>query len=406
MNNRIEDVLVITGGLAPQLVTETLYAMAVNPGRRARDAFWPDRVIVAGTAANRRVFAERGLDKRVDDLCLIVRKPRPPLTLLTPLDAQGREIDDIRTDDDAEAFGTMVVALVQELTLNPDLRLHVSLAGGRKTMSFHAGVALSLYGRDQDKLSHVLLRPPETERAANFWHPTVDDLMLVLADGKPLCMPDGHQINAKNVGIDPANIPFFSVRHLLPRKLLKEPFQYSEVVSQVRMALGEEPVRVTLDPARCEVRVARLPPIKLDVPEFAFYQLLCEWAVAGHAGAGPEGEGGNHAGWLSDRIVGMPQDHSPNPVTRFVAILKDLRPDGSLKNDNLPIFERASDRSNGKTVNIKYFGELRSPLASVFKAHITNESVRNLVFRNGVGGRGTIRYGVDVPAMNIEILKR
>jgi CRISPR-associated protein (TIGR02584 family) len=33
----------------------------------------------------------------------------------------------------------------------------MSIAGGRKTMGFYAGYALSLYGRAQDRMSHVLV---------------------------------------------------------------------------------------------------------------------------------------------------------------------------------------------------------------------------------------------------------
>ncbi|MBF4102237.1 hypothetical protein INT80_01850 [Gallibacterium anatis] len=45
--------------------------------------------------------------------------------------------------------------------------MHVSIAGGRKTMGFFAGYALSLYGRAQDSLSHVLVSA-EYEAIQNF----------------------------------------------------------------------------------------------------------------------------------------------------------------------------------------------------------------------------------------------
>jgi len=40
--------------------------------------------------------------------------------------------------------------------MDPNIQLHVSLAGGRKSMRFFAAYALSLWGRDIDRLTHVL----------------------------------------------------------------------------------------------------------------------------------------------------------------------------------------------------------------------------------------------------------
>ena len=48
--------------------------------------------------------------------------------------------------------------------------LHVSIAGGRKTMGFYVGYALSLFARDQDRLSHVLV-PPSLESRQDFFYP-------------------------------------------------------------------------------------------------------------------------------------------------------------------------------------------------------------------------------------------
>jgi CRISPR-associated protein (TIGR02584 family) len=41
------------------------------------------------------------------------------------------------------------------LTSDPDSALHVSLAGGRKTMRFFAGYALSLFAFDRNRGPHV-----------------------------------------------------------------------------------------------------------------------------------------------------------------------------------------------------------------------------------------------------------
>jgi CRISPR-associated protein (TIGR02584 family) len=48
--------------------------------------------------------------------------------------------------------------------------LHVSIAGGRKSMGFFAGYAFSLFGRTQDRLSHVLVNDP-FESFPDFYFP-------------------------------------------------------------------------------------------------------------------------------------------------------------------------------------------------------------------------------------------
>jgi CRISPR-associated protein (TIGR02584 family) len=58
--------------------------------------------------------------------------------------------------------------------------LHVSIAGGRKTMGFYAGYALSLYGRAQDRMSHVLV-DEKFEKGINFYYPSKNenDFLLI-----------------------------------------------------------------------------------------------------------------------------------------------------------------------------------------------------------------------------------
>lgn len=49
--------------------------------------------------------------------------------------------------------------------------IHASLAGGRKTMSYYLGQAMNLFGRKQDRLSHVLLKPEYEYQVGNFYYP-------------------------------------------------------------------------------------------------------------------------------------------------------------------------------------------------------------------------------------------
>jgi CRISPR-associated protein (TIGR02584 family) len=75
-------------------------------------------------------------------------------------DAAGAPLDDIRTPADNERAADFITEIVRQLTGDEHSELHVSIAGGRKTMGYYLGYALSLFGRAQDRLSHVLVSEP------------------------------------------------------------------------------------------------------------------------------------------------------------------------------------------------------------------------------------------------------
>jgi len=68
---------------------------------------------------------------------------------------------DVRTDDENRAAGEYITRVVEQLALpngsaaQCKVAIHASLAGGRKSMSSFLQGAMSLYGRRQDRLTHV-----------------------------------------------------------------------------------------------------------------------------------------------------------------------------------------------------------------------------------------------------------
>src|SRR5207237_3833730 len=88
--------------------------------------------------------------------------------LCTP---DGRMLDDIRTVDDNSYAANQICEIVRELTRDPDTRLHASAAGGRKTMSIYLTAAMQLFGRVQDRLSHVLVSEPFEMNQEFFYIP-------------------------------------------------------------------------------------------------------------------------------------------------------------------------------------------------------------------------------------------
>jgi hypothetical protein len=143
---------------------------------------------------------------------------------------------------------------VREFTACTNTELHVSLAGGRKTMGFYVGYALSLFGRTQDTLSHVLVSDGYESNDFYYPSPTPEKTFIKNRDGKSL---DTH--NAK---VWLAEIPFVRMRGGLPEKLLKGNSSFSETIKLARYAT-ENP-QLQLNPkqltAQMHDQVTKLSP--------------------------------------------------------------------------------------------------------------------------------------------------
>jgi CRISPR-associated protein (TIGR02584 family) len=250
-------ILLAVTGLSPQVVTETLYAL------RTQTTPWiPDEVHLITT----REGAERAqlllLSKQIGwfhRFCCDYETPGIRFDaghihiLATP---DGYELDDIRSPEENLLAADFITEQVRVHTTDPETTLHVSIAGGRKTMGFFLGYALSLFGREQDRLSHVLVSPP-FENNWNFFYPTPYEHILEAHDKKP--------IDARNARVSLAEIPFVSLRHGLPNGLLAGRARYADTVAAARASLG--PLSLTIDLAAKQItvggRVIRLPPANL-----------------------------------------------------------------------------------------------------------------------------------------------
>ncbi len=171
----------------------------------------------------------------------------------------------------------------------PDARLHVSLAGGRKTMSFYLGYARLLLGQPEDQLSHVLVRPSAFEGPDFRWPGTPPE---VLRHGLWLATADAT--------VDLVPVPFAPMSAYVDASLLQGPIAGKgtdrRLVGRVKDRLVPE---LRLDPASRRV-VFGSGKIELPPSQYANqYALLHVLATAWHEqwpGWGPQGQGG--CGWL------------------------------------------------------------------------------------------------------------
>lgn len=151
-------------------------------------------------------------------------------------DAAGNELSDIRTPEHNAAAADCITDLIRRLTQDPTTALHVSLAGGRKTMGYYIGYALSLFGRAQDQLSHVLVSE-EFETELGFFYPSKDSRVLETRN-------KGY-LDTSKARIDLARIPFVRLRDTLPPRLLAERISFNEAVHWSN--LDKTPVELKID---------------------------------------------------------------------------------------------------------------------------------------------------------------
>lgn len=258
----MKKILVLVTGMSPQIVTETLFGLAVAPESGTR---WiPDEIHLISTLTGLDQARLRLLDEGYFR-ALCEEYGLPPIRFdadcFYPIkDAFDQVMEDLKTPDENEHAANTICEHIRQLTADPDCELHVSIAGGRKTMGFYAGYALSLYGRPQDHLSHVLVSE-RYESLPDFFYPNKQT--RVISDrNKQL------SLDTSKARVWLADIPFVRLRRHLPEQTLLHKASFSEVVERIALATGD--VRVVIDRQQHTIAVngleCRLPP-----REFAFY---------------------------------------------------------------------------------------------------------------------------------------
>lgn len=154
-------------------------------------------------------------------------------------DVIGDRLDDIRSVEDNEQAANALTNAVREYTQDENTALHVSIAGGRKTMGFYVGYALSLYGREQDRLSHVLVSSPY-EAHPDFYYPTPYSCIIHTRFGNPRPM------DTQEAQVTLAEIPFVRLRHGLPETLLQGDASFSDAVHAVQQKIAPASITISL----------------------------------------------------------------------------------------------------------------------------------------------------------------
>lgn len=248
-------ILLLVSGMSPQIITETLYALVTQA-----EPWVPNEIHLVTTEQGRSNAIGQLLSEKSPIFQQLLRDygihqsihfDASTIHLITH---QGQVLSDLRTPEENQAAADAISERIRELTQRDDTELHVSLAGGRKTMGFYAGYALSLFGRVQDKLSHVLVS--DNYESNDFYYPAP------MPDAHWIKTRDGKTLDTHKAQVWLAEIPFVRMRNGLPKKLLEGSSSFSETIKLARYAT-EQP-QLVLNPktltAKMHDQEAKLSP--------------------------------------------------------------------------------------------------------------------------------------------------
>jgi CRISPR-associated protein (TIGR02584 family) len=271
-SKKTSPVLVCLAGMSPAVVTETLYALAVN----GRPPVIPRRVCVVTTEdAYGKVFSS--LFGSAGAIRRLVSDYRLPDTIHCSIDdifvirsRSGKPLSDIRSSADSSDAGEFMAKVLSELHSDPAVEIHCSIAGGRKTMSALLALALQTCARAGDRLYHVLVNEP-FERIPDFFYPPRQRKLYDL---------DGKNVDSRKARIELAEVPMIRLGAVAESLGLG-----SEVLALRARKIEEaanrsfQPAPVELDFKECELRfktsIVRMPPQEFIL--YALYATLRQW---------------------------------------------------------------------------------------------------------------------------------
>jgi len=180
---KYREILIFVAGTTPQIITETLYGLILGK----KPPLIPDEIFVLTTASGKKKIEEELIHKgrlaAFQKEFSLDRVPFAEENIIVLTDFQGNPLDDIRGAEQNEAVGDLIADFIRKKAGDPASRLHCSLAGGRKTMSFYLGSALQLFGRPWDRLYHVLVSP-EFESLPEFFYKPKKNRSLSIKDSE------------------------------------------------------------------------------------------------------------------------------------------------------------------------------------------------------------------------------
>ncbi len=262
-------ILIAVSGLSPQILTETLYGLISQ-----EPAYIPTEIhLVSTTGGIKRAKLDLLHPESGHFFSLCREYHLPDIQFNTNSlhvlhDQHGEPMDDIRSPEQNEAAADFITRLISDFSRDKDSSIHASIAGGRKTMGYYLGYALSLYGRAQDRLSHVLVSEGY-ESHPDFFYPT--------KQSKVIHDRQNHPMDTQLAEVSLAKIPFVSLRDYVPTQLIEGKAGFSETITIARKL--QQPTELIIDKKNTKLLANGIVIDSLKPIDFAFYLWMIEETV-------------------------------------------------------------------------------------------------------------------------------
>ncbi|MEI6890586.1 MAG: CRISPR-associated ring nuclease Csm6 [Pontiella sp.] len=251
--NDLKTVLISVVGMSPAVLTETVWALAQeNP------PVIPDEVIAITTLAGKDQIKKQllGMDQIWDSLrdslgTAAAGKLRFGADASIQVIGDGRtDFIDIASPEENEQTADFILGVLRRHSEDSTIQIIASIAGGRKSMSALMLACMSLVGRENDRVCHVLANEEYIREHRTF------------------CFPQ-NKAEAKTANIQLSEIPFIRVRGWYLQETGEAPPSYKHMVSLFRETAREAIVypEIKLHAERLQITVGN-NPYKLNQAEF------------------------------------------------------------------------------------------------------------------------------------------
>jgi CRISPR-associated protein (TIGR02584 family) len=281
-NETTQTILISLVGATPAVLTETVWSLATKA-----DPIIPDRIIALSTAPGARLLKEKLFINGHWERMLAELKSRG-----VPLDgklkfgpiadsirvfpdlSRARELDDIRSLEDNQAVAEFFMEIIRSFTENDSTRLIVSIAGGRKTTSALLHSVMTLLGRAQDQINHILIND-EWIYQKDFLYPG--------CKGKFIDRETGKALSSADALLELVDVPFVPLRYLFARDLERSAGSYVELMNQLRTRTinVDDDLLIQMDTLRGSLSVTGRD-ISLSSNEFLLYLFFAIRAKEGN----------------------------------------------------------------------------------------------------------------------------
>lgn len=273
-------VLIATMGSSPAVLTETVWALA-----HMKKPIVPDEIVV--------LSARNSVDKMKRDLLegsdpvwgrLLSALKKDKISIDGKLifgsmsihiipDARKNEMWDLRSSEDNLLAADFMMQEIRKYSEPPDTEIIASIAGGRKTMSALLLSCMTLLGREEDKVVHVLL-PEELEGGAEppFYFPQKGVTHVSKRTGKKY---KGDKLRSELF-----EVPFVRMRGWYNEKFKTNPPTYLSLVKKVQQisppAAVYQKLEIDFDGSGYVRVLPERVDVKLSAPAFLLMVLLAK----------------------------------------------------------------------------------------------------------------------------------